>query len=169
MAIKRVQLRLVSRKKNGRTGRQHVSSSSDGIVDYAAAVIVGKLPAEGLASIIPDKYHRRAKNLLRKNEVAEVAIKRTPRIDQQRNKIRRDSKDLLPLIMGPIYNVENEHKLSSTKFLNTKTLIAWIRSSLATPNSRLNKALSKAKYHDLVGLERSPRWWLDTLQLKSAE
>jgi hypothetical protein len=169
MAVKRVQLRLVSRKKNGRTGRQHVSSSSDGIVDYAAAVIVGKLPAEGLASIIPDKYHRRAKRLLRKNEVAEVAIKRALRIDQQRGKIRRDVKRALPRIIGQVYKAENADKLSQDKLLHTKTLIPWIRSALATPNSRLNRALSKSGYDDLEQLERSPRWWLNILELKSAE
>lgn len=168
MAAKRLQFRLVSKKRNKRTGRQHVSSSSDGIVDYAAAVIVGKMPLVGLPAVIPEKYNRRAKRLLRKNEVSEVNVKAPPRADQQRARIRRAVKYTFPSIIGQVYKAENG-KISQEKLLHTKTLIPWIIDALATPNSRLNKALSKAGFEDLVQLERSPRWWLDVLDLKNAE
>jgi len=169
VATKRLRFRLVSKKKNKRTGRQHVSSSSDGIVDYAAAVTVGKIPLVGLPAVLPERYNRRAKRLLRKNEVAEVNVKGTPRTDQQRSRIRRDVKYALPRIIGQVYKAENARKISQEKLLHTKTLIPWIIDALATPNSRLNKALSKAGFEDLVQLERSPRWWLDVLDLKNAE
>ncbi len=166
MAGKRTQLRLVSKKTNKRTGRRHVSSSSDGIVDYAAAVIVGTMPAEGLASIIPDEYHQRAKRLLNKNEVALVAAKTTPRHAQLRGKIQKDLKAAFPHVIGQVYGAENAHEMGTKKLFSSKTVIHWIRNSLADPNSRLNHALGNAGYHDLVGLERSERWWLDALEIR---
>lgn len=169
MATKRLQFRLVSKKKNKRTGRQHVSSSSDGIVDYAAAVISGKMPLVGLPAVLPEKYSRRAKRLLLNNEVMEIAAKRTPRGDQQRSKIHRDLKRAFPLVIGHVYKEENKNKLSAASLLSTKTRIPWIKSSLETPNSRLNRELSQAGYDDLVELKRSSRWWLDALGLKNAE
>jgi hypothetical protein len=167
MAGKRTQLRLVSKKINKRTGRRHVSSSSDGIVDYAAAVIVGVMPARGVASIIPDKYHRRAKRLLEKNEVAPVAKKIIPRHAQLRGKIRMDLKAAFPQVIGQVYAAERANVLSTERFFSSKTVIPWIRDSLADPNSRLNHALESAGYHDLVGLERSERWWLDALEIRN--
>ena len=169
MATKRIQFRLVSKKKNKRTGRQHVSSSSDGIVDYAAAAISGKMPLVGLPAVLPEKYNRRAKRLLRNNEVVEIAAKRSLRSDQQRSKIHRDLKRAFPRIIGQVYKDENEHKLRPKVFLSTKTIIPWIKSSIETPNSRLNRLLLKAGYDDLVELKRSYRWWLDALELKNAE
>lgn len=167
MATNKTQLRLVSKKTNKRTGRRHVSSSSDGIVDYAAAVIVGAMPAEGLASIIPDEYHRRAKRLLKKNEVSRVAAKKMPRHAQLRGSIRRDLEAAFPQVIGQVYAAERASALSTKRFLSSKTVVHWIRDSLANPNSRLNRALESAGYHDLVGLERSERWWLDALEIRN--
>lgn len=166
MTTNKTRLRLVSKKTNKRTGRRHVSSSSDGIVDYAAAVIVGMMPATGLASIIPSEYHQRAKRLLKKNEVALVAAKTKPRHDQLRGKIQKDLKAAFPRVIGQVYEAENAHEMGTKKFFSSKTVIHWIRNSLADPNSRLNHALGKAGYHDLVGLERSERWWLDALEIR---
>jgi hypothetical protein len=165
MAANKTQLRLVSKKTNQRTGRRHVSSSSDGIVDYAAAVIVGTMPAEGLASIIPSEYHQRAKRLLKKNEVALVAAKTKPRHAQLRGKIQKDLKAAFPEIIGQVYKVEHKNLLSKEKLFKSKVIIPWIRDSLANPDSHLNRALRSSGYYDLVGLERSARWWLDALDV----
>jgi len=124
------------------------------------------MPAEGLASIIPDEYHQRAKRLLNKNEVALVAAKTTPRHAQLRGKIQKDLKAAFPHVIGQVYGAENAHEMGTKKLFSSKTVIHWIRNSLADPNSRLNHALGNAGYHDLVGLERSERWWLDALEIR---
>ena len=165
MVAKRKAYRLVSKKANKRSGLRHVSSSSDGIVDYAAAVIAGKIPAIGLPSLLPKTYYSRATRLLKNNEVVEVNAKATPRSEQLRAKIRKDLSKALPLVIGQVYKIENQGKLTAKKYLSTKTVIDWIIRSLAEPGSRLNRALTQAGYDDLVELKRDYRWWRDQLEL----
>jgi hypothetical protein len=165
MVAKRKTYRLVSKKTNKSSGSRHVSSSSDGIVDYAAAVIAGEIPAIGLPIVLPTKYYSRANRLLKNNEIAEVTAKVTPRSDQLRGKIRKDLSKALPRIIGQVYKLENQGKLTAQKYLSTKTVIDWIIRSLKEPGSRLNRALERAGYEDLVELKRSRRWWRDQLEL----
>ena len=165
MVAKEKAYRLVSKKANKRSGLRHVSSSSDGIVDYAAAVVAGKIPAIGLPSVLPKKYHSRATRLLKNNEVAEVNAKATPRSDQLRAKIRKDLSKAFPRVIGQVYKLENQGKRTAQKYLNTKRVIDWITRSLADRGSRLNRALVLAGYDDLVELKRSYRWWRDQLEL----
>lgn len=165
MVAKRLRYRLVSKKTSKHSGSRHVSSSSDGIVDYAAAVVAGKIPAVGLPSVLPTKYYSRATRLLKKNDVAEVNAKVTARSDQRRATIRQALKKAFPRIIGQVYKLENHRKLITQNYLRTKTVIDWIIRSLANPSSRLNRALTLAGYDELVELKRNYRWWRDQLEL----
>lgn len=166
MAAKRRQYRLVSKKTSKHSGLRHVSSSSDGIVDYAAAVVAGKIPAIGLPSVLPTKYYSRATRLLKNNEVIEVKAKFASRNDQLRAKIRKQLKQALPRVIGPIYEQERiKEKLSAQHYLRTRTVVNWIIRSLANTSSRLNRALALAGYDDLVELKRNYRWWRNQLEI----
>lgn len=157
--------RLVSKKPNARTGRKHVSSSSDGIVDVAAAVERGLAQRVGIVQLLPAEIYSKARRLLENNELVEVDEKRTPRPHLYQQRVRRAAKQALPTVIGPLYLEAFEHDLP--RALSAKCLTDWIRAELTTPGSALNRALTEAGFDDLVELQRSDRWWLDSLELRS--
>ncbi len=161
----RKRLRLVSRKTNAKTQRQHVSSSSNGIVDVAAQVELGLIERSGIVTLVPDEVFERARDLLEHNELREVEEKSTPAHRQLNNRIRRMAVEALPTVIGPLYGEIHQEKLPLA--LNLKRFVRWLQRELATPGSQLNLELQRHNYDDLVELKRGDRWWGDIVAIRS--
>jgi hypothetical protein len=161
----RKRLRLVSRKLSAKTQRQHVSSSSDGIVDVAAQVEMGLIERNGIVALLPDEVFERAKGLLEHNELKEVKEKLTPAHRQLNNRVKLAAIEALPKVIGPLYGEIHQENLP--RALNLQRFTTWLQRELETPGSRLNLELERHNYDDLVELQRSDRWWCDIVAIRS--
>lgn len=157
-------LRLVSRNPNRKTGKRHVSSSSDGIVDVAAQVVSGLTDKSGILELLPPELYDRAKVLLESNDLSEVGAKKTPRHELANQRIKSAAEDAMARVIGPVYLEEQQY---DRRGLKLKQLVRWIQQQLATPGSKLNRELGQHGYDDLVEVKRSDRWWGDIVAIRS--
>ena len=161
---------LVRKKVDPKTGKQKTSSSSDGLIDIAAAVKLGLLPSKGLPGVLLYVKHQKVLRLLKHNTVAFVRPKKaTTRGNHVTSMMLKLAEEALSVVLGPTYWQANKH-LGPKAALKTTSAILWIKANLENPNSPLCNSLRGTSYEDIIGLKHSRRWWLDSLKIrKSAE
>ncbi len=171
-------IRLLSKTRRDRlSGRHKVASSSDGIIDVAAAVHVGLIPNDGLPGLLYHTKKKRVVNLLLNNFVGSVTPKANTIGSEQANSehatsaARFELSRALAKDIGPLYFNQVRGKVKSARDLvrafKPKTVVNWLIAEIENPQSELNKIL-KRKYLHLAELKRGRRWWSDEL-MKSAE
>lgn len=171
-------IRLMSKTRRDRlSGRHKVTSSSDGIIDIAAAVHVGLIPDNGLPGLLYRAKKKRVVKLLRNNFIGRVTPKVNTIGSKQENSehatsaarfelSRALSKDIGPLYLNQVRgNVKSVRDL--VRAFKPKAVVNWLIAEIENPQSELNTIL-KRKYPHLAELKRRRRWWSDEL-MKSAE
>ncbi len=157
---------LVTRRADPKTGKRKTASSSDGLIDIAAAVYLGQIPSKGLPGLLLELQKDRVIRLLRKNTVKLVKPKRATVDGNHATRVAsRLAQDALPVAIGPAY-LEAHKQVGLKESLKTKTVIRWIKTNLEDPTSRLCCSLAGTKYQDLIGLKRNNRWWRNLLNLR---
>ena len=164
-----LQPRLIRLKPNPRSGRKHASSSSNRMIDYAAAVEAGLIPRIGIMAAFPEAVRLKAKRLLKNNQVVMVQPTESRLAGNHETTVTRQRMaDAIMKVIGPQYWEENKH-LGANAF-SGKLFTQWVTSEIADPKSRLNHRLLAENLPELCELPRSRRWWLDRLSIrKSAE
>lgn len=171
-------IRLMSKTRRDRlSGKHKVASSSDGIIDIAAAVHVGLIPDNGLPGLLYRSKEKRVVKLLRNNFIGRVTPKANTIGSEQANSehatsaarfelSRALSKDIGPLYLNQVRgNVKSVRDL--VRAFKPKAVVNWLIAEIENPQSELNTIL-KRKYPHLAELKRSRRWWSDKL-MKAAE
>lgn len=166
-------IRLMSKTRRDRlSGRNKVASSSDGIIDIAAAVHVGLIPDNGLPGLLYRSKKKRVVKLLLNNFIGRVNPKAnsidllhaTTAARFELNKALRE--DIGPLYLAHVRkNVKSARELE--RAFKPKVIVNWLISEIENLESELNFLLNR-KYRHLAELKRSRRWWSDELK-KSAE
>lgn len=163
--IRASRLLLVSKKAVIR-GEAKVASSSNGIVDIAAAAELGLIENKGLVAAIPERVRAKARKLLLKNELREITSKKsTIRGDHKKASDRSSAYNAISKVIGPMYWHEMEKKTKSkrSQAMSRKRVVDWIRAEIENDASLLNKQLTRCGYAEISGLKRSTRWWLNLL------
>lgn len=166
-------IRLLSKTRKDRLSAKHkVASSSDGIIDVAAAVHVGLIPNIGLPGLLYRAKKKRVVKLLLKNFVGRVNPKaNTLDLLHATTTSRFELNKALREDIGPWYLAHVRKNVKSARALvrafELKVIVNWLISEIENPQSELN-ILLKRKYRHLAELKRSRRWWSDELK-KSAE
>ncbi len=171
-------IRLMSKTSRDRvSGRHKVASSSDGIIDVAAAVHVGLIPDDGLPGLLYRTKKKRVVKLLLNNFVGHVTPKANTIGSEQANSehatsaARFELSRALTKDIGPLYFNQVRGKVRSARDLERafkpKVVVNWLIAEIKNPQSELNKIL-KREYLYLAELKRARRWWSDQL-MKSAE
>ena len=157
--------RLIS-KARLKAGFVRVASSSDGIVDIAAAAELGLIGRDGLVSLIPPETQARARRLLQANVLWPINVKKsTLNGSNQKSIQRRLIAQALHNVIGPIYSQEQIKKgFSLTTVLNRGKFALWVKKEIQIESSSLNIELTRKGYLDIVGLVRSKQWWERSLQ-----
>jgi hypothetical protein len=157
---------LVSKNKNAKTGRHKTASSSNGLIDIAAAVELGLVPNAGLPGILHHMYRKRVLRLLQHNTVLKVKPKNsTIQGNHQTKGLLKLADKALTAVIGPAYWSANQH-LGPRAALKTTRVINWIKTNLENKTSPLCISLVRSPYEDIIGLHRSKRWWLDLFDLR---
>jgi hypothetical protein len=156
---------LVRKQADPKTGKQKTASSSDGIIDIAAAVHLGLVPSVGLPGLLLKVKNKRVIKLLTHNTVIMVKPKQATVNETHITKSTWGlAKEALPDAIGPAYWEANKH-LGVKAALKTRQVISWIKSNLENEESKLCDGLRRTKYQNLVGVKRSRRWWLNLFGL----
>jgi len=157
---------LVRNKVDPKSGKQKTSSSSDGLIDIAAAVQLGLIPSEGLPGALLCINQKRVSRLLRHNTVVLVKpkIATITGIHATTSTLKLAEKALAD-VLGPAYWKANKH-LGLKTALKTRRVIPWIKVNLENTGSALCTSLIGTNYEDLIGLEHSQRWWLNLFGLR---
>ena len=158
-------LRLIS-KARLKAGFVRAASSSDGIVDTAAAAELGLIERDGLVSLIPPETRARARRLLKANVLWPVDVKKSTLDGSSLKSIERRQFALaLHNVIGLIYLQEQVEKgFSFTTILNRGKFAKWVMKEIKIDTSRLNIELTRNGYLDIVGLVRSKQWWERSFQ-----
>lgn len=158
-------LRLVSASRL-RKGPVRVASSSDGIVDVAAAVEVGLIDDVGIVALIPVKTRVRARRLLKSNVLRPIALKKNSLRGSHLNARQRELvREALATVIGPMYWAAKAKGGMRFERAMDRTMFAkWVKTEIGTGKSRLNKELTRNGFLDICGLERSVQWWMRLLQ-----
>jgi prophage DNA circulation protein len=161
---------LVRKKADPKTKKLKTSSSSDGLIDIAAAVKLGLLPSAGLPGLLLHLKHRKILRLLEHNTVALVKPKRAT---TQRNHVTKATSKTavkaMSSVLCPAYWQANKHAVTKATF-KIKEVIGWIKANIENTDSTLCTSLRGTLYEDLIGTKRGRRWWLKKLNIrKSAE
>lgn len=157
---------LVNKKINAKTGRQKTASSSDGLIDIAAAVEMRLIPNAGLPGILHHMNRKRVQRLLEHNTVVKVKPKNaTLQGTHQTQALQKLADKALSTVIGQAYWSANQH-LGPRAALKTTRVIDWIKTNLENKNSSLCNNLVDTPYEDLIGLRRTKRWWLDLFDLR---
>ena len=157
---------LVRKLADVKNGKHKTSSSSDGLIDIAAAVHLGLIPNAGLPGLYLKINQQRVRRLVKHNTVALIKPKTATTTENHvtKSKLKLAGKALTAVI-GPAYWRANKH-LGAKAALKTRQVIPWIKRNLEDENSPLCTSLVGTKYEDLIGLRHSRRWWLDLLGLR---
>jgi hypothetical protein len=157
---------LVSKNKNAKTGRHKTASSSDGLIDIAAAVELGLVPNAGLPGALHYMNRKRVLRLLQHNTVVKIKPKSsTLQGTHQTQALLKLADKALTAVIGQAYWSANQH-LGPRAALKTARAIDWIKTNLENKTSPLCASLVGSPYEDLIGLHRSKRWWLDLFDLR---
>ena len=157
---------LVNKKINAKTGRQKTASSSDGLIDIAAAVEMRLIPNAGLPGILHHMNRKRVQRLLKHNTVVKVKPKNATLQGTHRTQALLKLADkALSTVIGQAYWSANQH-LGPRAALSTTRVIDWIKTNLENQSSPLCNELVGTPYEDLIGLRRTKRWWLDLFDLR---
>lgn len=160
--------RLLS-KSRLKKGLVRLSSSSDGIVDIAAAAELGLIENNGLVALIPEKTRVRAKKLLKANVLFLVNPKQSTFQASNLKQIQRVLvKKAFPTVIGPMYfQAQLEAGLTVSQTLNRMRFATWVKHQIETNNSNLNLVLAESGFEDICDLVRSAQWWGRRLQHKA--
>lgn len=157
---------LVRKLADVNTGKHKTSSSSDGLIDIAAAVHLGLIPSAGLPGLLLNINQQRVRRLIKHNTVALIKPKKATTTENHATKSKlKLAEKALTTVIGPAYWEANKH-LGAKAALKTRLVIPWIKRTLEDVNSPLCTSLVGTKYEDLIGIRHSRRWWLDLLGLR---
>jgi len=156
--------RLVSASRL-RKGLVRAASSSDGVVDVAAAVEVGLINDEGIVALIPTKTRIRARKLLRSNVLWPITLKKASNDGKHmKAKHRRVAGEALATVIGPIYWAAKEKRgISLGRAMDRSMFGRWVKNEIENDSSELNKQLNRRGFADICGLNRSAQWWMRLL------
>lgn len=170
-------IRLKSKRIDPLSGRHKVASSSDGIIDVAAAVHVGLVNDDGLPGLLYRAKEKRVVKLLLNNFVGRVNPKTNTISSEQAisehatSAARFELRRAFAKEIGALYFKQVLGKVKSGRDLERafkpKAVVNWLISEIENPKSELNKVL-KINYFHLAELKRCRRWWNDEF-MKSAE
>jgi hypothetical protein len=160
--------RLLS-KSRLKKGLVRVSSSSDGIVDLAAAAELGLIENNGLVALIPEKTRVRAVKLLKANVLFLVKAKQSTVQASNLKQIQRVLvKKAFPTVIGPMYfQTQLEAGFTVSQTLDRMRFAKWVKQQIETNNSNLNLVLAESGFEDICDLVRSAQWWGRLLQHKA--
>ena len=156
--------RLVSASRL-RKGLVRVASSSDGVVDMAAAVELGLINNEGIVALIPAKTRIRARKLLQSNVLFPITLKQES-LDgsHMKAKQRKLAGRALATVIGPIYwSAKEKDGISLGRAMDRSMFAKWVKAEIENDSSYLNKQLTRQGFHDICGLKRSAQWWMRLL------
>lgn len=157
--------RFVARKINEDLVRH--TGRNDGITEYVAAVLEGKLSPDGLLGLLVRRRFWREKASRRlvhsTVELKKPRDKARPRYSAD----RRDAKSARLLLLRAYLN-DNLPRFGEEGLaqLPRASHFGWISKQVADPESTVCKQLSREGFEDLVGLDRDWRWWRSTLNIK---
>jgi hypothetical protein len=163
-------LRLFSKtRKDPISGKHRMASSSDGIIDVAAAVHIGLIPNDGLPSLLYQRHRTRVARLLKSNFVGSVSPKLNTTNGIHASALTRyELAQALKKVIGPLYSQHIANRIKSIADINRafalKSVLAWLIPEIEDPASNLNSLLAKHGYTNLVELKRARRWWYDHLK-----
>ena len=157
-------LRLVSASRL-RKGLVRVASSSDGVVDMAAAVELGLINNEGIVALIPAKTRIRARKLLQSNVLFPITLKKES-LDgsHMKAKQRKLAGRALATVIGLIYwSAKEKDGISLGRAMDRSMFAKWVKAEIENDSSYLNKQLTYQGFFDICGLKRSAQWWMRLL------
>ena len=156
--------RLVSTSRL-RKGLVRLASSSDGIVDVAAAVELGLIDDEGIVALIPTKTRIRALKLLQSNVLFPITLKKKSLVGTHlKAKERKLAGGALATVIGPIYREAKEKGgISLGSAMDRSMFAKWVKAEIENDDSYLNKQLTRRGFLDICGLKRSAQWWMRLL------
>ncbi len=156
--------RLVSTSRL-RKGLVRLASSSDGIVDVAAAVELGLIDDEGIVALIPTKTRIRALKLLQSNVLFPITLKKKSLVGTHlKAKERKLAGGALATVIGPIYREAKEKGgISLGRAMDRSMFAKWVKAEIENDSSYLNKQLTYQGFFDICGLKRSAQWWMRLL------
>ena len=156
--------RLVSTSRL-RKGLVRLASSSDGIVDVAAAVELGLIDDEGIVALIPTKTRIRALKLLQSNVLFPITLKKKSLVGTHlKAKERKLAGGALATVIGPIYREAKEKGgISLGRAMDRSMFAKWVKAEIEDGGSYLNKQLTRRGFLDICGLKRSAQWWMRLL------
>lgn len=156
----RLRLRLVSSSRL-RKGLLRTASSSDGIVDVAAAAIQGYVPDSGIVALIPQKTRLQARRLLKSNVLKPIKVRQSFYSNKSLNEMLEKA---LSEVIGPMYWTQREKEgIRLARALDRMSIASWIKAEIETPCSALNKQLIKNRLDNICELKRSLQWWMRVL------
>ena len=148
-----------------RKGLKQTASSSDDIVDVAAAVEVGLIKDEGIVTLIPTKTRMRARKLLKSNVLWPIAFKKKS-LDgtHLKAKERKLARNALLTVIGPMYWAAKEQGgISLGRAMDRSMFAKWVKAEIENGSSDLNIQLNRRGFADICGLNRSAQWWMRLL------